>query len=127
MNRIGIIVAGALVALMLLSSTLFVVDQRQVAVVYALGEIKDVITEPGLKFKLPPPFQNVVFLDKRIQTLDSPSPPRRRAWSSTGSSSGALPSRVSSSATTAPTCAIWKLASARWCRRLSTKRSPSAR
>ena len=27
---------------------------------------------PGLKFKLPPPFQNVVFLDKRIQTLDSP-------------------------------------------------------
>jgi len=72
MNRIGIIVAGALVALMLLSSTLFVVDQRQVAVVYALGEIKDVITEPGLKFKLPPPFQNVVFLDKRIQTLDSP-------------------------------------------------------
>ena len=39
--------------------------------VYALGEIKEVITEPGLKFKLPPPFQNVVFLDKRIQTLDS--------------------------------------------------------
>ena len=72
MNRIGIIVGGALLALMLLSSTLFVVDQRQVAVVYALGEIKEVITEPGLKFKLPPPFQNVVFLDKRIQTLDSP-------------------------------------------------------
>jgi membrane protease subunit HflC len=61
-----------LVALMLAASTLFVVDQRQVAVVYALGEIKEVITEPGLKFKLPPPFQNVVFLDKRIQTLDSP-------------------------------------------------------
>jgi membrane protease subunit HflC len=35
-------------------------------------ELKDVITEPGLKVKLPPPFQNVVFLDKRIQTLDSP-------------------------------------------------------
>jgi membrane protease subunit HflC len=51
---------------------LFIVDQRQVAVVYALGEIKEVITEPGLKFKLPPPFQNVVFLDKRVQTLDSP-------------------------------------------------------
>jgi membrane protease subunit HflC len=57
---------------MLAASTLFVVDQRQLAVVYALGEIKEVITEPGLKFKLPPPFQNVVFLDKRIQTLDSP-------------------------------------------------------
>jgi len=50
---------------------LFIVDQRQVAVVYALGEIKEVIQEPGLKFKLPPPLQNVVFLDRRIQTLDS--------------------------------------------------------
>ena len=57
---------------MLLVSTLFIVDQRQFAVVYALGEIKEVIIEPGLKFKLPPPFQNVVFLDRRIQTLDSP-------------------------------------------------------
>jgi membrane protease subunit HflC len=72
MNRIGFIIAGALVALMLAASTLFVVDQRQVGVVYALGEIREVITEPGLKFKLPPPLQNVVFLDKRVQTLDSP-------------------------------------------------------
>jgi len=72
MNRIGLIVASALAALMLLSSTLFVVDQRQLAVVYALGEIKEVINDPGLKWKLPPPFQNVVFLDKRVQTLDSP-------------------------------------------------------
>ena len=72
MNRIAISVASALVVLMLAASTLFVVDQRQVGVVYALGEIKEVITEPGLQFKLPPPFQNVVFLDKRIQTLDSP-------------------------------------------------------
>ncbi len=72
MNRIGLWVSALLAALAVLSSTLFVVDQRQVAVIYALGEIKEVITEPGLKFKLPPPFQNVVFLDKRIQTLDSP-------------------------------------------------------
>jgi membrane protease subunit HflC len=72
MNKIALTVSGALVALMLVASTLFVVDQRQVAVIYALGEIKEVVTEPGLKFKLPPPFQNVVFLDKRIQTLDSP-------------------------------------------------------
>ena len=72
MNRIGLIAISALLALMLAASTLFIVDQRQVAVVYALGEIKEVITEPGLKAKLPPPFQNVVFLDKRIHTLDSP-------------------------------------------------------
>jgi modulator of FtsH protease HflC len=72
MNRIAFIGISVLLALMLAASTLFIVDQRQVAVVYALGEIKEVITEPGLKAKLPPPFQNVVFLDKRIQTLDSP-------------------------------------------------------
>jgi membrane protease subunit HflC len=72
MNRIGLIIGGALFALMALASSLFVVDQRQVAVVFALGEIKSVITEPGLQWKLPPPFQNVVFLDRRIQTLDSP-------------------------------------------------------
>ena len=72
MNRIGIIVAGALIALMVGFSTMFIVDQRQYAVIFALGEIKTVITEPGLNFKLPPPFQNVVFLDRRVQTLDSP-------------------------------------------------------
>ena len=39
MNRIGLIIAGALIALMLAASTLFIVDQRQVAVVYALGRV----------------------------------------------------------------------------------------
>ncbi|HEY9068047.1 MAG TPA: protease modulator HflC [Burkholderiaceae bacterium] len=72
MNRIVVLLGALLLGLMLLSSTLFIVDQRQVAVVYALGEIKEVIQEPGLKWKLPPPFQNVVFLDRRIQTMDSP-------------------------------------------------------
>ena len=72
MNRIGLYAVSALLLLMIAASTLFVVDQRQVAVVYSLGEIKEVISDPGLKFKLPPPLQNVVFLDKRIQTLDSP-------------------------------------------------------
>lgn len=72
MNRIATILIGAVLALILLSSTLFVVDQRNFAVVYALGQVKEVINEPGLKFKLPAPLQNVVFLDRRIQTLDSP-------------------------------------------------------
>jgi modulator of FtsH protease HflC len=72
MNRFAVIVGSVLVLLVLAASTLFIVDQRQVAVVYALGEIKEVIPEPGLKVKWPPPFQNVVFLDRRVQTLDSP-------------------------------------------------------
>jgi modulator of FtsH protease HflC len=72
MNRIGFVVSGLLVILAILASTLFVVDQRQFGVLYSFGQIKDVITEPGLRFKLPQPFQNVVFLDRRILTLDSP-------------------------------------------------------
>ena len=71
MNRIGLVLSSLLVFLALASSTLFVVDQRQFGVVYALGQIKEVITEPGLNWKLPPPFQNVSYIDKRLLTLDS--------------------------------------------------------
>lgn len=71
MNRIGFIASTFLVLLALASSMMFVVDQRQFGVVYALGQIKDVLTEPGLYFKLPPPFQNVRYIDKRLLTLDS--------------------------------------------------------
>ncbi len=72
MNRIGIFIASTLIVFLVLLSTVFVVDQRKFAVVYAFGEIKESIGEPGLRFKLPPPFQNVVMLDRRIQTLDAP-------------------------------------------------------
>jgi membrane protease subunit HflC len=72
MNRIGIAASSLLLLLALASSMLFVVDQRQFGVVYALGQIKEVITEPGLNIKLPPPLQNVTYIDKRLLTLDSP-------------------------------------------------------
>ncbi len=72
MNRLGLVLVSFVLLALLLASTLFIVDQRNFAVVYALGEIKEVITKPGLKVKMPPPFQNVVFLDRRTQTLDSP-------------------------------------------------------
>ena len=71
MNRVGFFITSILLALALLSSMLFVVDQRQFGVVYALGQIKEVITEPGLNIKMPPPFQNVRYIDKRLLTLDS--------------------------------------------------------
>ena len=71
MNRLGLIFSSLMVALALASSMLFVVDQRQFGVVYALGQIKEVITEPGLNFKLPPPFQNVSYIDKRLLTLET--------------------------------------------------------
>ena len=76
MNRLVTIFVAGFIALMLLSSTVFVVDQRRYAIVFALGEVREVIAEPGLHFKLPPPFQNVVYLDKRILTLDTPDADR---------------------------------------------------
>lgn len=68
---IGGLVA-ALVVVALAASSLFVVDQNRYAVVYAMGELREVITEPGLHVKLPAPLQNVVYLDKRLQTFDTP-------------------------------------------------------
>ena len=75
MNRVGFIASTLLVVLALASSMLFVVDQRQFGVVFALGQIKEVLTEPGLHFKLPPPFQNVSYIDKRLLTLESVEAP----------------------------------------------------
>jgi membrane protease subunit HflC len=76
MNRLVTIFVAGFIALMLLSSTVFVVDQRRFAIVFALGEVREVIAEPGLHFKLPPPFQNIVYLDKRVLTLDTPDADR---------------------------------------------------
>jgi membrane protease subunit HflC len=73
MNKIFLIVGVVFVALLVASSSLFIVDQRQVAVIKTFGEIKSVITEPGLNFNWPM-VQTVSMLDKRIQTLDNPSP-----------------------------------------------------
>jgi len=71
MNRIASSLIAVFVVLLLLSSMVFVVDQRKYAIVFALGQIKEVIREPGLHFKLPPPFQNVLYLDNRILTIES--------------------------------------------------------
>jgi membrane protease subunit HflC len=71
MNRVFAIVIGVIILAFIASGTLFVVDQRRYAIVFGLGEIKRVIDRPGLYVKLPPPFQNIVMLDKRIQTIDN--------------------------------------------------------
>ena len=74
-NKTNIFV-GVLVALGLLASaTLFTVDQRQFAIIFQLGEVKEVISEPGIKVKLPV-IQNVRYFEKRILTIDTPEPER---------------------------------------------------
>ena len=75
-NRILPIVIAFFVLLGIISSTVFVVDQRQYAVVFSFGELKRVIQEPGLQFKLPAPFESTQFFERRILTIDTPDAER---------------------------------------------------
>lgn len=74
-NRFQILIGALIFGVVLASMTLFTVDQRQYAVVFQLGEVKDVISEPGLNVKLPL-IQNVRYFDSRILTIDTPEPER---------------------------------------------------
>ena len=70
------LIGGILLLVAAVSSmSLFSVDQRQYAIVFQLGEIKEVISEPGLHGKWPL-IQNVHYFDKRILTMDTPEPER---------------------------------------------------
>jgi membrane protease subunit HflC len=61
---------GLVIVLVVASLSLFTVDQRQYAIVFRLGEIVSVKTEPGLFFKVPL-VDNVRYFDARILTLDA--------------------------------------------------------
>ena len=76
MNKIITLAVFLIGTIWLISSCLFIVDQRQFALVFALGEIKKVINEPGLYFKLPQPLQNIIYLEKRTLTIDTPDADR---------------------------------------------------
>jgi membrane protease subunit HflC len=67
MSKIIIIIT--VLAAVILKSALYIVDEREIAIKLQLGEIVSIQTEPGLKFKTPF-VNNVVFFDKRVQTLD---------------------------------------------------------
>ena len=71
MKSITSIAVGVVVAAGLAQTCLYTVGEREYAMLFALGELKTVVTEPGLHFKLPAPLQNVVYLDKRSLTLDA--------------------------------------------------------
>ena len=69
------ILIGLVLVLVAASLSMFVVDQRQTAIVFQLGEMVSVKTDPGLYFKVPLT-QNVRYFDSRILTLDSGEPDR---------------------------------------------------
>lgn len=75
MRTLGPLIAALVLALLLVSGAVFTVDQRQNAIVFQFGEVKEVITKSGLHFKWPL-IQNVRYFDVRILTFDDAEPQR---------------------------------------------------
>ena len=75
MRALGPLAAVLIALLLVASSALFTVDQRQNAIVFQLGEVKEVIVKPGLHFKWPL-IQNVRLFDMRILAYDDVEPLR---------------------------------------------------
>ena len=76
MNRLIAAGIGFIALIYILSSSIFVVDQRKFAVVFSFGQIVRVIENPGIQVKLPAPFESVRFFDRRILTIDNPEAER---------------------------------------------------
>lgn len=74
-EKLPLLLGSIIFAIVLASTSLFTVDQRQYAIVFQLGEVRNVIEQPGLHFKWPL-VQNVRVFDRRILTLDSADPER---------------------------------------------------
>ena len=74
-SRFNLLAVVAVTVLAVVAMSMFTVDQRQYALVFQLGEVKRMITEPGLNFKIPM-IQNVRYFDRRILTLDNNDPER---------------------------------------------------
>ncbi len=70
MQKIGLAIIAVL--FLVLSSTLYTVNETQTVIKLRLGEIVTVEQDPGLKFKMPF-VNNIVKFDNRIQTLDAPA------------------------------------------------------
>ncbi|GLW60927.1 MULTISPECIES: protease modulator HflC [Hydrogenophilus] len=73
--RATLLIGVTLIVAVLASMSLFVVDERRYAIVTQFGEVRQVIDQPGLHFKMPL-IQNVRFFDKRLLTIDTPDPER---------------------------------------------------
>ncbi len=71
MKKLSTLAIAAIVIAALARMCVYTVNEREYALVFALGELKTVVNEPGVHVKLPPPLQNVVYLDKRILNIDT--------------------------------------------------------
>ncbi|MGL5363571.1 MAG: protease modulator HflC [Bosea sp. (in: a-proteobacteria)] len=71
LRAFGLVVVG-IIGVIIYAST-FVVQQTQSAIVLRFGAVRSVVTAPGLYFKFPAPFEQVLNLDNRILDLDLPA------------------------------------------------------
>jgi len=70
MTRSGILIGVAIAAVILVMSSIFIVDEREKALVLRFGAVTSVKEDPGLAFKLPV-IENVVKYDDRILSIDT--------------------------------------------------------
>lgn len=70
MRRLTYLIPAVVLLISLALSAIFVVDERERALVLQFGQIRQVVEEPGLNFKIPF-IQEVVYYDARILALDT--------------------------------------------------------
>lgn len=70
MRKFGLLLPIVVVAIVAALSAIFVVDEREKALVLRFGQIKQVVTEPGIGFKVPL-LDEVVRFEDRILTLET--------------------------------------------------------
>ena len=70
MNRIIWICVVLVLAIVAASSSMYIVDQRDYALVLEFEKVTKVVSDPGLHFKWPYPINQIVLIDRRIQTID---------------------------------------------------------
>jgi membrane protease subunit HflC len=70
MKKLPALFIGLVIAVVVFLSSIYIVDERQKALVIQFGQIKAVKEEPGVAFKIPL-IQNVEYYDDRILSLDT--------------------------------------------------------
>lgn len=71
MKLLVIIIIGGILALILITQSLYTIDETNQGIILQMGEYKQTITEPGLHVKIPF-IQSVEILDRRLLMSDAP-------------------------------------------------------
>lgn len=70
-RRTGFLIVVVFLLVIVFFSSVFVVNPRQYALIFKFGKWQRTVAQPGLHFKIPAPFESVVFLDNRLQSIEA--------------------------------------------------------